>query len=551
MTARERADDAPRQSEERYRSLFNRMSEGFALHEILCDERGEPRDYRFLEINPAFEKLTGLRREDVVGRLMSEVLPNDDPHWVKVYGAVALTGEPAHFDHYSPALRRHYEVVAYRPAPQQFAVVFLDVTEHRRTEDELRAALTKYAILFEAFPLGITVSDEQGNILETNDAAVRLLGVPRETHTRRQIGGTDWQLIRADGTPMPPEEFASVRAFREQRRVDNVEMGVVRGSGEVTWISVTAAPLPLPGHAVVVTYGDITERMLAQRELELARRDAVAARGRLEAVMDALPVGVAIIDTQGGNVRSNAAFDAVWRGPRPSAKTVDDYAAYKAWWVDTGRPIEPGEWASARAVRHGETVVGQVMQIERFDGTRGFVMNSAAPIFDAGGAISGCAVAIQDITKQMESDEALAASEAALQRANEQLHLTNIELRSRNETLEERVTVRTADLMYRTTQLQALAAARRLRPDLVLMDVAMPVMDGIEATRVLRTELPDVKVIGPSMFDDETHGAEMRSAGAVGFVRKTAPTAAIVQVIPEHAGRAPRPARKSRASERT
>ncbi len=154
ITERKRVTQALRESEERYRSLFNSMSEGFALHEIVCDGRGEPCDYRFLEINPAFEALTGLKREDVVGRLKSEVLPDDDPRWVGAYGAVALTGESTHFDLYSPALRRHYEVFAYRSAPRQFAVVFLDITEHRRTEEELRAALTKYSGTVRDLPAG-------------------------------------------------------------------------------------------------------------------------------------------------------------------------------------------------------------------------------------------------------------------------------------------------------------------------------------------------------------------------------------------------------------
>jgi PAS domain S-box-containing protein len=127
-------------SEERYRSLFNGMTEGFALHEIVCDGQGRPCDYRFLDINPAFERLTGLDRAAVVGRLMTEVLPDDDPRWIETYGRVALTGEPLHFDNYSPALQRHYDVFAYRPAPGQFAVIFLDITDLKRAEQRLAEA---------------------------------------------------------------------------------------------------------------------------------------------------------------------------------------------------------------------------------------------------------------------------------------------------------------------------------------------------------------------------------------------------------------------------
>ena len=121
--------------------------------------------------------------------------------------------------------------------------------------------------------------------------------------------------------------------------------------------------------------------------------------------MQALPVGVALVDAEGGTLRSNAAFEQVWRGPRPAAKSVSDYAAYKAWWADTGRPVQPEEWASALAVQRGETVISQEMQIQRFDGTRVFILNSAAPIRDSQGQIAGSAVAITDITERKRAEE--------------------------------------------------------------------------------------------------------------------------------------------------
>ena len=131
-----------RESEARYRSLFQGMTEGFALHEIICDENGIPCDYHFLDLNPAFERLTGLKLADLQGKRKSELaqLRDDDPKWVEIYGNVALTGAPVHFENYSPALERHYEVFAYRPADRQFAVIFMDHTERKQAEAALRQA---------------------------------------------------------------------------------------------------------------------------------------------------------------------------------------------------------------------------------------------------------------------------------------------------------------------------------------------------------------------------------------------------------------------------
>jgi PAS domain S-box-containing protein len=131
------AEEAHRQSEERYRSLFNGMTEGFALLEIICDPAGEPVDYRFVDVNPAFERLTGLKKPDVVGRTMKEVLPGEASLWVKAYGSVALSGAPAHFENFSPVLGKTYEVYSYCPAPGQFAALFMDITERRRMEEEI------------------------------------------------------------------------------------------------------------------------------------------------------------------------------------------------------------------------------------------------------------------------------------------------------------------------------------------------------------------------------------------------------------------------------
>jgi PAS domain S-box-containing protein len=128
------------QSEKRYRKLFDTMTEGFALHEIICDDQGRPCDYRFLQINPAFERLTGLKAVDLVGRTLYEVLPQSEGLWVERYGSVALTGQPAHFEEWSGPLGRHFEVSAFQTERGYFGVVFLDVTERKQAEETLRAS---------------------------------------------------------------------------------------------------------------------------------------------------------------------------------------------------------------------------------------------------------------------------------------------------------------------------------------------------------------------------------------------------------------------------
>jgi PAS domain S-box-containing protein len=147
--AHRKAELALRESEARYRNLFNTMSEGFALHELICDAEGRPCDYRILEVNPAYERLTGLRGADLVGRTVLEVMPDTEPMWIQRFGRVALTGEPDHFDGESRVLDRWYEVYVSRTEIGRFAVVFLNVTERKKAEEALRRSNDRINLLAE------------------------------------------------------------------------------------------------------------------------------------------------------------------------------------------------------------------------------------------------------------------------------------------------------------------------------------------------------------------------------------------------------------------
>lgn len=106
-----------RRTEREYQTLFREMFDGFAVHEIILDDEGKPVDYRFLDVNPAFERLTGLRAEDVVGRRILEIMPDTESHWIEAYGRVALTGEPAFSSCTIAALGRTFKSAPTGPLP--------------------------------------------------------------------------------------------------------------------------------------------------------------------------------------------------------------------------------------------------------------------------------------------------------------------------------------------------------------------------------------------------------------------------------------------------
>lgn len=171
ITEQKRSDAALRASEERYRHLFENLSEGFALHEMVFDENGQPIDYRFIEVNPMFERITGLTREEVVGRRMLEVTPVSGQQWIETYGKVVTTGEAVRVENHAQELGRDYEVIAFSPRPGQFATLLVDITERKRLE-------RLYAVLSQVNEIIVRTHDESTLLGEVCRIVVEQGGFP-------------------------------------------------------------------------------------------------------------------------------------------------------------------------------------------------------------------------------------------------------------------------------------------------------------------------------------------------------------------------------------
>jgi PAS domain S-box-containing protein len=148
---------------------------------------------------------------------------------------------------------------------RQFQVICNDITDRKLAEDALRQSEKKLKALFEVLPIGVSILDAERNIVFNNPALERILGMTRDGFVREDFKSRKY--LRPDGTQMPEEEFASIRAIRERRSVHNVETGVLMEDGNVIWTNVNAVPVAFPDWKVVIITTDISERKLKEAEL--------------------------------------------------------------------------------------------------------------------------------------------------------------------------------------------------------------------------------------------------------------------------------------------
>jgi PAS domain S-box-containing protein len=453
--ALQRSKAALAESQQQYRTLFTNMDEGFCIIEMIFDAQGRPADYRFLEVNASFEKQTGLHEAE--GKLMRELAPAHEAHWFEIYGKIALTGEPAHFENEARALNRWYDVHAYRvgePEKRQVAIIFNDISERKRAEEQLRklnrtlTALSNsnqalmhatdepaflqqvcriinedcgYAMVW----IGFAGNDENKTVRPIASAGFEegYLETMRITWADSERGrGPTGTAIRTgqpsicrnmltDPAFLPWREAAVKRGYASSLVVplkeDDKSFGAITiysrepdafSEGEVHLLTELSADL---------TYGIGTLRMrAANAQAEEALR---ASEERWATTLRS--IGDAVISTcaRGKVIFMNAVAEKLTGWPLSEAQGHDLEEVFN---IVNEMTREKPESPVAKVVRMGQVVglANHTALISR-DGTEYPIEDSGAPIRSQGGEITGVVLVFHDVVEKRKAEKAVRHSE--------------------------------------------------------------------------------------------------------------------------------------------
>jgi len=308
ITERRKAEARLQERDTRYRLLFENMVTGFALHEIICDEQDRPVDYRYLEVNPAFERLTGLSAHDLVGKTVSEALPGVEKYWIEIFGQVALTGKPVAYENFFADLGKYYDTWVFSPKFGQFAVLFSDVTARKQAEESLHESRRLYEDLVSSVPLGVyrVSARAEGDVLEyVSDRFCEVTGLSRQAlleDERRVLG-----IIH----PEDRKSFLDANETAFEQRSQFLWEGRATVRGQTRWLHFESHPAQLPGRPPFWTgvAFDVTDR----RDVEEAlHQQHSLLQGALQATAD----GILAVASDGRITSYNRQFLELWRVPR-------------------------------------------------------------------------------------------------------------------------------------------------------------------------------------------------------------------------------------------
>ena len=415
-----------REHKDELETLLRRMINAFVVFDPVIAESGEFVTCRFVYINDAYERIVGVRRDDVTGKTLHEVWPGTESGWVKAFREVALTGVPREFDMYHGPTAKLYHCRAYRPGSERarFCVILEDITQGRRLEEAIQRERGNLRAVLDASPVGMLVFDEHEDVLFANPAAEAMFGTSRRDSGPRKCGDFLRCANREEapggcgnsGRCPPCGLAAAIQGALSGDPARATGQGealvTVQAAAKPMWLSFRTSAAVVSGQRwAVMALDDITERKHAEEQIRtlLAASDqarqallglhegqvrAEAERKRLAAAIEQAAEAIVITDAQALIQYVNPAFEAmtgyrreeaIGQNPRLLKSGQQDAAFYRELW-DT--------------ISSGRTWTGRFVNQAK-DGTQYTEDATISPVRDPAGAIVNYVAVKRDITEHL------------------------------------------------------------------------------------------------------------------------------------------------------
>jgi PAS domain S-box-containing protein len=401
------SEEAVRAGEQRFRTLVGSIDQGFCVVEVLFDKDVKPVDYRFLEVNAAFEARTGLR--NVLGRRMRELVPDIETAWVEAYGKVALTGQAVRFESVSKSMGRVYDVHAFRidaPSDRRVGILFDDITARTQADSALRVSRQILSTIVSHIPAAVALIRGSDLRLQLINPAYQAIAPGKD-----MLGLTLNELWAETGADFDAV-CRQVLETGEPHVVEDDPVNISRRPGgpvEQAYFSWSMHRVRLPGEegwGLLNVAWETTRRKESEQALRRSEE-------RWNAAIENFGEG-AIIASEDEHV--------IYRNP--AARRIHGFAAgenglgplvamrdrFELWTADGTRRLEMDEWP-IRRVKRGEPVNGLELRLRRIDQGWDRIVSYSGSMVETPSGERLVFISVYDLTELRRAEEALRASE--------------------------------------------------------------------------------------------------------------------------------------------
>jgi PAS domain S-box-containing protein len=375
-------------------NFVNRTTEAFELLEVISDKSGNAIDFKFLKVNSAFEKQTGLRAENIIGKLKKEHAPAPEL-WYDIAINAVKTGKTLNYEYYNDKINRYCETLFTPISANQIAVTFKDTTERKIAEIKLRDSERKYRALVDATNTGYLIIDKQGKVIDANEEYVRLSG-------HGELGEIIGRSVMEWTADFDREKNrGAVDRCLKNGFINGLIIHYIGNSGIVP-LEINAAVADLGSSVQIVSLcRDISEREKAETKLKDSEE-------KFKALVERLPEMVLEIDKSGKVIFANSRVIEITGYSKEELESNFEANRFVAA-EDTERSRQNMKLSFSGEMRHSNEYT-----FVKKDGTRFPVLLNSVPIIK-NGEIVGARGIIIDLTElkklqnQLKENERLAA----------------------------------------------------------------------------------------------------------------------------------------------